>query len=87
MPVSCPEALNQDTTDPDHLEEKIWKERRCSEDWKKVYSTGWVIKRKLCLHTLAREDVTRSHVGRILVYDWLKRRGLMIALTKEAQPL
>ncbi|GJT04180.1 hypothetical protein Tco_0838642 [Tanacetum coccineum] len=81
MPEACPEALNQDATNPDHLEEKIREERRSSEDWKKVYSTGWQIKRKV------REDVTRSHVGRILVYDWLKRRGLMIALTKEAQPL
>ncbi|GKC22180.1 hypothetical protein Tco_1287437 [Tanacetum coccineum] len=28
MPAACPEALNQDATDPDHLEEKIRKERR-----------------------------------------------------------
>ncbi|GJU64005.1 reverse transcriptase domain-containing protein [Tanacetum coccineum] len=35
MPAACLEALNQDATDPDHLEEKIRKERRCSEDWKK----------------------------------------------------
>ncbi|GJV37276.1 hypothetical protein Tco_1409753 [Tanacetum coccineum] len=28
MPAACPEALNQDMTDPDHLEEKIRKERR-----------------------------------------------------------
>ncbi|GJX99905.1 reverse transcriptase domain-containing protein [Tanacetum coccineum] len=40
MPAACPEALNQDATDPDHLEEKTQKERRCSEDWKRVYSTG-----------------------------------------------
>ncbi|GJZ10876.1 reverse transcriptase domain-containing protein [Tanacetum coccineum] len=35
MPVACPEALNQDTADPNHLEEKIQKKRRCSKDWKK----------------------------------------------------
>ncbi|GJY94338.1 hypothetical protein Tco_0510699 [Tanacetum coccineum] len=35
MPAACPEALNQDATDPDHLEENIRKERRCLEDWKK----------------------------------------------------
>ncbi|GJQ89731.1 reverse transcriptase domain-containing protein [Tanacetum coccineum] len=28
MPAACPEALNQDATDPDHLEENIRKERR-----------------------------------------------------------
>ncbi|GKF31501.1 reverse transcriptase domain-containing protein, partial [Tanacetum coccineum] len=27
-PVACPEALNQDATDPDHLEERIQKEKR-----------------------------------------------------------
>ncbi|GKB51731.1 hypothetical protein Tco_0902484 [Tanacetum coccineum] len=35
MLAACPEALNQDTTDPDYLEEKTQKERRCSEDWKR----------------------------------------------------
>ncbi|GJQ99675.1 reverse transcriptase domain-containing protein [Tanacetum coccineum] len=39
MPAACLEALNQDATDPDHLEEKIRKERRCSEDWKKAAET------------------------------------------------
>ncbi|GJY01372.1 reverse transcriptase domain-containing protein [Tanacetum coccineum] len=35
MPAACPEAPNQDATNPDHLEEKIQKEKRCSEGWKK----------------------------------------------------
>ncbi|GKC03661.1 hypothetical protein Tco_0995271, partial [Tanacetum coccineum] len=39
MLAACPEALNQDATDPDHLEEKIRRERRCSEGWKRVYSS------------------------------------------------
>ncbi|GKC35973.1 hypothetical protein Tco_1048357 [Tanacetum coccineum] len=60
MPAACPEALNQDATDPDHLEEKIRKERRCSEDWKRVYSTGWVIKRRVCPHTPVVQGV--SHI-------------------------
>ncbi|GKA39768.1 hypothetical protein Tco_0732319 [Tanacetum coccineum] len=60
MPTACPEALNQDATDPDHLEEKIRKERRCSEDWKKVYSTCWVIKRRVRPHTPVVPSV--SHI-------------------------
>ncbi|GJX89606.1 hypothetical protein Tco_0341620 [Tanacetum coccineum] len=60
MLAACPEALNQDATDPDHLEEKIRKERRCSEDWKMVYSTGWVIKKRICLYTPVVQGV--SHI-------------------------
>ncbi|GJR80020.1 hypothetical protein Tco_0150805 [Tanacetum coccineum] len=60
MPAACPEALNQDTANPDHLEEKIRKERRCSEDWKKVYSTGWVIKKRVCPHTPVVHQVSTT---------------------------
>ncbi|GJY68935.1 reverse transcriptase domain-containing protein [Tanacetum coccineum] len=60
MPAAWPEALNQDATDPDHLEEKIQKEIRCSEYWKMVYSIGWVIKKRVCSHTLAVQGV--SHI-------------------------
>ncbi|GKE52828.1 hypothetical protein Tco_1487984 [Tanacetum coccineum] len=56
-PAACPEALNQGATDPDHLEGKIRKERRCSEGWKMVYFTGWVIKKRVCLHTLVVQGV------------------------------
>ncbi|GKF25007.1 hypothetical protein Tco_0080901 [Tanacetum coccineum] len=45
-PAACPEALNQGATDPDHLEGKIRKERQCSEGWKMVYFTCWVIKKR-----------------------------------------
>ncbi|GKA70068.1 hypothetical protein Tco_0776132, partial [Tanacetum coccineum] len=38
----------------------IWKERRCSEDWKRVYSIGWVIKRRVCPHTPVVQGV--SHI-------------------------
>ncbi|GJR34940.1 reverse transcriptase domain-containing protein [Tanacetum coccineum] len=60
MSATCLEALNQDATDPDHLEENILKERRCSEDRKRVYSIGWVIKRRVCPHTPVVEGV--SHI-------------------------
>ncbi|GJT57642.1 reverse transcriptase domain-containing protein [Tanacetum coccineum] len=60
MPVACPEALNQGTTDLDHLEGKIRKERLCSEGWKRVYFTGWVIKKRVCPHTLVVQGV--SHI-------------------------
>ncbi|GKA32985.1 reverse transcriptase domain-containing protein [Tanacetum coccineum] len=59
-PAACPEALNQDATDPYYLEEKIRKERRCLEDWKRVYSTGWVIKKRVCPHTPKVQGV--SHI-------------------------
>ncbi|GJW61617.1 reverse transcriptase domain-containing protein [Tanacetum coccineum] len=64
MPTACPEALNQDATDPDHLEEKIRKERRCSEDWKRVYSTGCVIKRRVRPHTPIVQGV--SHITTVV---------------------
>ncbi|GKC61359.1 reverse transcriptase domain-containing protein [Tanacetum coccineum] len=56
--AACPEALNQDATDPDHLEEKIQKERRCSEGWKRVYSTVLVIKKSVCPHTPVVQGVS-----------------------------
>ncbi|GKD64721.1 hypothetical protein Tco_1306829 [Tanacetum coccineum] len=46
MPAACPEAMNQGTADLDHLKGKIRKERLCSEGWKRVYFTGWVIKKR-----------------------------------------
>ncbi|GKA71000.1 reverse transcriptase domain-containing protein [Tanacetum coccineum] len=55
---SMSRALNQDATNPDHLKEKIRKERRCSEGWKRVHSTGWVIKKRACPHTPVFQGVS-----------------------------
>nr|GFB21274.1 reverse transcriptase domain-containing protein [Tanacetum cinerariifolium] len=38
--AACPEVLSHGAADPSHHERKIWKEKRCSKGWKRVYSTG-----------------------------------------------
>ncbi|GKD29174.1 reverse transcriptase domain-containing protein [Tanacetum coccineum] len=41
----------KDVTNLDHQERKSREGRRCSEGWKRVYSIGWVIKKRVCPHT------------------------------------
>ncbi|GJS64916.1 translocase of chloroplast 120, chloroplastic-like protein [Tanacetum coccineum] len=64
MHAAYPEALNQGMTDLGHLEGKIRKEKLCSEGWKRVYFSGWVIKKMVSSQVDPLMDEPRRNAGR-----------------------
>ncbi|GJZ43246.1 reverse transcriptase domain-containing protein [Tanacetum coccineum] len=61
--AACSESLNQDAAVSSHQGKKIWKEKRCSKGWRRVYFTGSETRGRVCPHTRTIQGVSHTTVA------------------------